>query len=716
MKKKHQQKHQEKITRTDNNFPVSELQEASFSDAKKSFPIKFQAVFIFLFAFLLYSQTLGYGYVLDDGLMITENKFTLKGFSGIKDILTHDQFTGLSGKETNSLYSGGRYRPMSQIFFAVEYALFGLNPFIGHLINLLLYGLLCVFIFNILIRIFQEIKNEFWFLSIPFVATILFAAHPLHTEVVANIKSSDEILCMLGGILVVYFSFLYYENKNMIFLFLSGLFFLFAVLSKESAITFLGVLPLVFFVCRKLKPKEYFLLVLPLILSTIIYLVIRYSVFGFITNSVKSTELFHNPFMYATTSERYATIMFTWGKYLQLLLFPHPLTHDYYSKQIAIINWDNIGAIVPALINAGLIILSGIRIFQKNMIAFGVLFYLFTFSVTSNLVFDLGLFMNERFMFTPSLGFTIVLACILIEQTRKFLQSKILITLLILIICGYSFKTISRNIAWKDGYTLFMTDVKTSTNSGRCNVIAGYVLIDKAKKEKDKSVQESIYREAEDYLIKGLNINPHNIGGWASLGEIDIYLEKYSQSIFAYKNVLSIQPMDQNAFSNLYYILSRFNALKKFDEAEKLCHFLIEHQPDNFEYRYALAEICRNTNRLDTSFIILENMVHSKPDNIDAYNRIAEYYGKYAGNPAKSVFYLTKAFELNPENPTTLENLGIVYGMLGNFDQSIKFFNLAIEKNPGKEQLYYNLAQTYRMKKDDKKANEILLKIKSTKH
>ena len=722
MKNKHLSKHKIKNKSLDNK---SQQTEDSISvlqiEKKPSFPFKYQVLIVFLFAFLLNADTLRYGYVLDDGLMITENKFTLKGFAGIKDIMSHDQFTGLSGKETNNLYSGGRYRPMSQVVFAIEYQLFGLNPFVGHFVNLLLYGLLSVMIFLLLQKMFVSEKMQEWFLTIPFIAVILFIAHPIHTEVVANIKSGDEILCMLGGIAVVYFSLLYFDKNNILYLVYSFVLFLFAILSKESAITFMGIVPLTLFFFRKTKIRDHIIVLVPLVASAAIYFFIRLKVFGFITNTVQSTELNHNPFMHATTAERYATILLTWGKYLQLLIFPHPLTHDYYPKQIPIINWGSIEAIVPTLIYAALLVFSLIYLKKKNIYAYGILFFLFTFSIISNLVFDLGLFMNERLIFTSSLGFTVVLAYFLQTGIKYFFKNEqthrnILLTCLIIILTGYSVKTISRNRAWKDGYSLFMTDVKTSVNSGRCNVIAGYVLMDKAKKDSVKTEKLEIYKQAESYLIKGLSINPNNIGGWASLGEVDIYLENYQQSILAYKNVLAISLKNANALSNLFYVLSRLNDQKKFPEAKQLCELMIHEQPDNTGYQLALAEIYRNMNKLDSAFIILENTNKSKPNDVDVYNRLAEYYGKYKNNLSKAIEYLEAAYKINPKNSATIENMGIVYGMVGNYDKSIEFFKKAIAKSPDKSPLYYNLAQTYRMKKDFKKADEITAQANALKH
>jgi len=45
-------------------------------------------------AFILYANTLSNDFVLDDGIVITENDFTKKGFSGIWEILTTDSFHG----------------------------------------------------------------------------------------------------------------------------------------------------------------------------------------------------------------------------------------------------------------------------------------------------------------------------------------------------------------------------------------------------------------------------------------------------------------------------------------------------------------------------------------------------------------------------------------------------------------------------------------------
>ena len=79
------------------------------------------------------------------------------------------------------------------------------NPHVSHLINALLYGVLCAVLYLTLLemlnprRVPGELRGHFLAVA----AALLFAAHPVHTEAVANIKGRDEILVLLGCLLAV---------------------------------------------------------------------------------------------------------------------------------------------------------------------------------------------------------------------------------------------------------------------------------------------------------------------------------------------------------------------------------------------------------------------------------------------------------------------------------------------------------------------------------
>ncbi|MCE2823582.1 MAG: hypothetical protein LW693_14320 [Saprospiraceae bacterium] len=78
--------------------------------------VRLQSLLIFIFATLLYANTLTHGFVLDDAIVITDNMYTQQGVKGIGGILSKDTFFGffkVEGKE--ALVSGGRYRPMTLV-------------------------------------------------------------------------------------------------------------------------------------------------------------------------------------------------------------------------------------------------------------------------------------------------------------------------------------------------------------------------------------------------------------------------------------------------------------------------------------------------------------------------------------------------------------------------------------------------------------------------
>jgi len=185
-------------------------------------------------------------------------------------------------------------------------------------------------------------------------------------------------------------------------------------------------------------------------------------------------ELMNNPFIKIvnnvyvpfSTGEKTATIVYTMGKYVQLLVFPYPLTHDYYPRHIEIQNWSKPLVILSFLVWLVLlwIVIKGWK--SRSWWAYGILFYCFTMSVTSNIVFPVGTNMSERFAFLPSYGFALIaglgLSRLLNSQNRK--MALVIGSTLLLTYAGW---TLVRSRVWKDNHTLFTTDIHTSARSAK---------------------------------------------------------------------------------------------------------------------------------------------------------------------------------------------------------------------------------------------------------
>ena len=73
--------------------------------------------------------------------------------------------------------------------------------------------------------------------------------HPLHSEVVANIKGRDEIFTLGFALSALYLMFKY--NGALRFALISATLLFLSLLSKENGITFLAIIPLSFIVFKQ---------------------------------------------------------------------------------------------------------------------------------------------------------------------------------------------------------------------------------------------------------------------------------------------------------------------------------------------------------------------------------------------------------------------------------------------------------------------------------
>ncbi|GIV34538.1 MAG: hypothetical protein KatS3mg031_2073 [Chitinophagales bacterium] len=471
-----------------------------------------KAAFLVALSFILYGQSIRFGYVLDDEIVITENAFVKSGIDGVWKILTTESFTGYLGSQQD-LVAGARYRPLSLITFALEYHFLGLNPHVSHFINVLLYAISVVLLAYVVICM-RGHEPSGWMPGVPFIAAVFFAVHPVHTEVVANIKSRDEILSFLFALLALVMFLRFYASRQKTQVLVGSVFFFLGLLAKENAITFLAVIPLVLYFFRKGNLWQIMRGCWPLLVASLLYLWIRYNAVGYILDSGKPvTGLMNNPFLEATVAEKYATIFYTLGLYVKLLFFPHPLTHDYYPYHIPLIRWNDIRAILPCLLYLVMLGYALLRFRKKEVAAFCVLYFVATLSIASNIFFPIGTFMNERFLYMPSLGFCFWLAYVVKERIPEWIpypKLKHVVSLGVVLLIGgvFSVKTMMRVPDWKDTFTLDQADVKVSRNSARANCFMGYGLYRKGIAATSNEEKLRLFNEATPYIQKALAIHP----------------------------------------------------------------------------------------------------------------------------------------------------------------------------------------------------------------
>jgi protein O-mannosyl-transferase len=620
--------------------------------------IKLQAGLVFALSFMLYANTLTHDFCQDDAIVITDNMFTTEGVNGISGILKYDTFYGFFKEEGKAnLVAGGRYRPFTLIMFAIEYQIFGKSAFMGHLFNILWFGLTCVLLYFLLLKLLKYKQNTlangayreggYSAEMLAFGTAILFAAHPIHTEVVANIKGRDEIITLLGSLAAVWFSLKAFEKGGILNQIWAGILFFIALLAKENAITFVVIVPMIYWFFIKTDWGTAFKQVLPFTISTILFLLLRGSVIGYKFGD-EQNELMNNPYLKLVGNqyvpfemgEKLATIVFTLGKYIQLLIFPHPLTHDYYPRHIGIMSFGDIGVISSVLLYAGLIFLMVKNWNSRSLISFGIAFFLLTLSIVSNIVFPVGTNMAERFMFMPSVGFCLVAAYFLLELSLfRQLSSNTKMGILGVITVLFSLKTVTRNVDWKDDYTLFTHDVHISENSAKVLCSAGGKMLEHAKDLTDKTQKETMINEAIGYLRKSTEIHPTFKSPYLLLGNAYIYLENYEKAVPEYLAALKLDPNFKDAKNNIALAYREIG--KNAGQVNKDLEGAIENLNRSFQYNPQdmsvlsfLGTAYGMSNQFQKAIDVLEKALAVRFDKQDAINLIASY--RNIGNLAKA--------------------------------------------------------------------------------
>jgi hypothetical protein len=534
-------------------------------------------------AFALYAIGINYGYVLDDEITFWKNIYVQKGIGGLKEIFTTDSFMGYF-KEQKFVLEGGRYRPLSLATFALEVEFFGPNhPAISHFINVLLYGFTGILLYRILIGLFPVQEGGRWFFSLPFIASAVFVLHPLHVECVANIKGRDEILALLGGLGAIWATLKYFDTNRAYWLAVSALVLLLGMFAKENALTFIVVVPLTLWCFTKVPLGRNIAATLPLIAAALLFLYIRHDALGYTLNHGRSNvDLMNNPFIGMSGNEKYATIFLTLGWYIKLLFVPHPLTIDYYPYHVPKVSWSDWRALAGLALNVGLGVWALLNLRKHRIPAYGILFYLITLSIVSNLFVSVGTFMNERFVYMPSVGFCLLVGWFLARKLPEMIGEKTdqpypLGLILMAVITGLSaYRVITRIPDWQSGLTLNQSAVEVSPGSARSHCFYATGLYEERyKNNKNQEERKQLVAIMEDHVKQSLEINPtyqaalimkFNVA--AARFEIDKQLDKFFHSA---EEVIEIIPYNSTLRANLDAYLKYLDG-SNADKYISFCH------------------------------------------------------------------------------------------------------------------------------------------------
>lgn len=531
----------------------------SFSIPKKTYWIL--SLVLAALAFFLYAGSINHDYAYDDMAVVKENRFVNKGVSGIKEILTTQYFEGYD-PNTNA----GAYRPVSLISFAIEKELFGLKPQPHHAINILLYALTAFVLFSMLLKL---LRNYHW--SFSFITTLLFIIHPVHVDVVANIKSRDEIFGFLNFSLAVLFLLRDREKPTGWNKFLSFSFFFLSLASKESYLTTLACIPLILYFFRDLSWGRIVRITAPYLGIFLLFLLIRSSMIKVNEENISSITYLDNPIMAAQNyGERVGTNIYALGLYLKTLVFPAKLSCDYSYNSIPVTGTGNPEVILYLLIYLALFYIAIKGFKKKNIFSFCILWFLVTISIVSSVFIMSSNAYADRFLYLPSLSICMALGYALTLLARPFDLKKIAgrqwaplgVLLIILIAC--TIKILTYVPVWKDDLTLFAYNLKVNPQNARMHKNYGGELVRQAMfmrtdtaggKKADTATINRYCREGIIELEKAKAIYSREAVGYIHEANAYIILNNFAAAEQNLRSALQIDNNNRFANKSLGYIL-----------------------------------------------------------------------------------------------------------------------------------------------------------------
>lgn len=483
-------------------------------------------------AILLYFNTLGHGYCLDDIPAISKNMFVQEADFG--KIFTTEYRFGYS--ETKS---GMLYRPLTLAVFAVEWMFSPDSPGFYHLVNVLFYALLGWLLWITWRRVLAGYPS--WLAA---VAVWLFVAHPAHTEVVANIKSLDEILAMIFCTAALRSLWLFYDNQDRKSLIASIFLYACALFSKESAIVFLAVFPLAtyFFADKKLSEnlKTCALFLLPAGL----FLLIRNWVLSQQTGIEEISPLDNVVLGAPDFLGRLATAFLMFWKYLATVFFPLRLVSDMGAAEVSAVQFFDFQAVAGALVFAGALVWAILAARRRQVLAFAVLFFVATFSLSSNLFYPIGTSYGERLLFMPLFGFALLLAFLFLKiKEKNWLPAVAVNSITVLLIILYGFKTIDRNPDWKNSFSLSKADIVQSPKSARLNFHYALELLKTIENNPQPDVKT--VQSAIDYCNKALSFYPNFYTVKETRGLAYYMIGQKEKALTDFKGFIEKEPRNQ---------------------------------------------------------------------------------------------------------------------------------------------------------------------------
>ena len=597
------------------------------SKARAARPSSFQRFLpglALVFTFMAYSGTLRYEFVYDDGDQIVGNRY-LTSWSYLPRYFSEHLW---SHRDFN--LPGNYYRPLFLVWLRLNRSLLGLNSTLWHLMALATYLGSVLVVYWLARRILKDKMTAV-------LAAMIFGLCPLHIETAAWVSGVTEPLLALLFVP----SFLFYLNSReseqrdpnkraakFKWLAASVVLFAAAIFSKETAIILPALILAYELICGDVRRTSdatdagTFVLrsralgtrilkaavrVIPFVGVALIYLAVRAKVLG---------GVIYTPSKLLLATKLLTIPSLLWG-YLKLLFWPVGLSEFYDTPYVDRPGLSTFVLPLVAVIFAVAATWWAITRIkdrrERRTIAFFCAWLVIPILPVLNIAtFRAGDLIHDRYLFLPTIGFSILIACGL--RKLKSGSSEIagmpavqaLASLLLLGALGVA--TAYQHVYWANDIVLFHHSLAVAPGNVIAENAFGDALSKREMYDEAIGVFESLVREA-----------PLNGTAQYNLGYNYYQVGRYNDALPHLATAVELNWRDERQFLTLGVTLF---LLSKYDLAEKALRQGISLRRDGLGLHYALGAVLKQTGRLEEALGEFSQEVAYNQQYVSAYDQM----------------------------------------------------------------------------------------------
>jgi len=606
-----------------------------------------------LAAVLPYASTLASGFVYDDIPQILENPY-VQSLQHLREILTTTVWS-FQGEQGVSNY----YRPLMMLSYLVCYQIFGPLPYGFHLVNVLLHACVVLLLYRLTLRVFGDSR-------IAFVTALLFAIHPIHTEVVAWVAALPDL--QVTALVLVTFLLLLREphSGHAAWLRAAALAaFALALLAKEPAM----VLPALVVVYEHFVRPDRAQTTWQQKSAT--YAGLWILLFGYVAMRVALFKGFAPVLQRANLSwpEAFSTAFALVGQYVGKLFWPAQLSAFYpFQKSSSLFDARVLAGLGVCLVSLGLFVWLWKR---ARPAAFALLWLYAMLLPVLNARWMAASVFNERYLYLPSIGFCWLIAWAGVSlwerasENRRWLRPALAGALIVAAFLGAS-RIVVRNLDWQNEYVFCVRTLAAHPDAHLIRANLGKVYWER----RDFAAAEREWKIVLEHV-------PTNLVTLNNLGLLSIQQRKYSEGVALLNRAVELRPAYATAQINLG---KAYEGMGQNDKALAAYEQAVALAPLNPVARNHLGSFLLRAGKTQEAREQFEKSLAARPTP-EAAEGLGEILFRQ-GNRAEAERALRQAVELDPLNLEALLLLAEMYADSGRTAEAIRTYRDVLQDDP----------------------------------